>query len=38
MNPDGLEEEYPDLEKDTAFAEAILDSILQDPKNKVSKK
>ncbi|KAL1505345.1 hypothetical protein ABEB36_004932 [Hypothenemus hampei] len=29
-----VREEYPDLEKDTVFAEAILDSILQDPRNK----
>uniref|UniRef100_A0AAR5PNW9 Uncharacterized protein n=1 Tax=Dendroctonus ponderosae TaxID=77166 RepID=A0AAR5PNW9_DENPD len=33
-NPDAVEEEYPDLEKDTVFAETLLDSILQDPKNK----
>ncbi|CAG9772512.1 unnamed protein product [Ceutorhynchus assimilis] len=34
LNPDAAEEDYPDLERDTAFAEAILDSMLQDPKNK----
>ncbi|XP_076260616.1 uncharacterized protein LOC143196635 isoform X6 [Rhynchophorus ferrugineus] len=34
INPAAVEEEYPDLEKDTVFAEALLESILQDPKNK----
>ncbi|XP_050303352.1 uncharacterized protein LOC126741081 [Anthonomus grandis grandis] len=32
-NPNNLENEYPDLDKEAAFAQAILESILQDPKN-----
>ncbi|XP_030755568.1 uncharacterized protein LOC115881955 [Sitophilus oryzae] len=36
LNPASVEEDYPDLDKDTAFAEVILESILQDPKNKDS--